>query len=134
MNISDYYEVISTNDHVVHVKYHGFWPDHDADDIPAEAMKLWHGAVNRQNRQKFLAIVDFSEMPVLSDSTKKFMRDAIGYAKTHNLVKGVQVVSRAVAKMGAQDTAEKANHEQSRLVVNSLAEAKIEIEKLKKEL
>ncbi|MEI7646148.1 MAG: hypothetical protein WCJ55_17910 [Chloroflexales bacterium] len=131
MKITEYFEVVSTNDRVVHVRLKGFWTDALVAQISTQFLKQFNEAVDRMRGGRFLALADLTELKPPSEKTKESIAQAMRYAREHNLYKTVEVMPSAVTRIAVRQAAEESGTDTFRVVVSTVEDAWVEINKLK---
>ncbi len=134
MDPSGLFRIVSDTDRVIHVEILGFWSDEMLDESSDRYFELFTKAVDRQNGQPFLVLADLSNTPFITEHGIEFMVRAMKYAHGHGLYKSVQVLPRAMTRMGVSQAAAKVDDPGFRTVVPSLSKGFTLINELKREL
>ncbi|MEI8306008.1 MAG: hypothetical protein WCF99_02970 [Chloroflexales bacterium] len=132
MKITDYFEVVSTNDRVVYVRLKGFWTDALVAQISTQFLKQFNEAVDSMRGKRFLTLADLTELKPPSEKTKESIAQAMRYAKDHNLYKTVEVMPSAVTRIAVRQAAEETGNDDFRVVVSSVDDGWAEISKMKR--
>ncbi|MCP4896878.1 MAG: hypothetical protein GY906_07870 [bacterium] len=134
IDISDYYNIVSIDDHVIHDELKGFWSDQIIDEIGPEFLKLWEDAVKSFNGRPFITLTDWSDCSVMTDKAKEYLAKAMTIFKQHNGRNVVEVVPKTTTRLSIEAAARNAGAPTFRTVVTSLSEALDLVKKLKDEL
>jgi hypothetical protein len=134
MNITDYFEVVSTEDRVLHFRLKGFWSEGVMEQMETQFIALFKNTVDSMGRQGFLVLADTTAFKVPSAGAKAAMGQTMMYAREHNLIKTVEVIPNAIVKLGIQDAAKTTGEDNFRIMVNSVEEGWEKINELKKSL
>ena len=134
MEISRYFRIVSAENNVVHVEHRGSWTDEVIEQMGDEFFRLWKNAIDSMGGERFIVLADVSDFQAVSPKLQEYLTRAMSYAKTHNLYKAVEVISKAQTQVGIKDAAMETGKDDFRIVATSLAQAQKVIEKLKEEL
>jgi hypothetical protein len=135
MGFTQYFEIISIENRVIHVEIRGFWSDSSIDDMAADAMAQFVKAVDELSRHgSFLILADMRELAVLTTKARDYLARAMTYSKEHGLYKSVDIISNPTAALGVDEAARQADYVDCRVVVNSLEEGEKVLEQLKREM
>jgi len=135
MDVTQYFQIVSTSHKLLHIELKGFWSDHVVDDMGEEFLLQFREGIDKlSGLGKFIALVDMSEFEVLSAKAKNIISKMMDYAGPRGTYKAVEVMPKALTSLGLKQAAEMAKQSDFRVVVKSLAEGKAVIEKLKQEI
>ncbi len=134
IKISDYYNIVSIEDRVIHDEMKGFWSDQVIDQIGPEFLKLWEDAVTSLGGKPFITLTDWSACPVMTDKAKEYLAKAMTILKQHNGLKVVEVVPKQTTRFSIQAAARQAGEDDFRIVVATLSEALDLVKELEKDL
>ena len=134
MNTSDYFEVVSTDNRVFHLRLKGFWTDKVVLQIGTEFLALFKEAVDSMGGEKFLVLADTSQFKPPSLSAKEVITETMKYAKAHGIYKTVEVMPSAVTRIAIQQAAQESGKDDFRVVVSSVEEGWEKIDELKQNL
>jgi hypothetical protein len=134
MDVSRYFRIVSAENNVVHVEHRGSWSDELIEQMGDEFFRLWKDAVDSMGGERFIVLADVTGFEAVGPKLQEYLTRAMSYARTHDLYKSVEVISRAQAYVRIKDAAMETGKDDFRIVVTSLAQAQKVIEKLKKEL
>ena len=134
MGITDYFSVISTRDNVFHFQLKGLWTEDVVVEIRTQMLALFKQAVDRMGGSRFLALADLSEFLPPAQQAKEIVTQTMKYAKEHNLYKTVEVMPSALSRLAIRQSAEATGQDDFRVVVATVEEAWVEINKLKRNL
>ena len=74
MDISDYLEVLSTEDRILHFKVKGFWTDEVVAQLGTQTLALLKEAVDSMGGKRFLALSDTTEFKPPSLEVKEIIK------------------------------------------------------------
>lgn len=134
MQISEYFEVVSTNNRVLHFELKNFWDKKFTKELGATFFEEFKKAVDSFNNEKFVALADLSAFGVPSSDAKEFIGKGMKYAVENNLYKSVEIIPKAIAKMGIDQAAKKNVQDNFRVVSKDKSDAMRIVEDLKKEI
>jgi hypothetical protein len=135
MQLSDYFTIFPPNDHVLRFETRGLWTGPAIDRIGAAFMRRFTKAVNEVAATgPFILLVDLSDLPVMTPPTRELARESMIYAVAHGQYRAVEIIPKAIVLLGVTDAAEQAEQSDGRIVVRSLEEAEIVVERLQRDL
>jgi len=134
MGIADYFFVVSTKDSVFHFQLKGLWTEDVAVQIRTQMLALFKQAVDRMGGSRFLVLADLSEFLPPAQQAKESITQTMKYAREHNLYKTVEVMPSALARLAIRQSAEATGQDDFRVVVSTVEEAWVVINKLKQSL
>ncbi len=118
MSITDYFEVVSTEDRVFHFRLKGLWSEEVAEQIETQFVALFKKAVDSMGGQGFIALADTTMFKAPSEGAKAAMGQTMIYAREHNLIKTVEVVPNAIVRLGVRDAAMATGEDNFRIMVS----------------
>jgi hypothetical protein len=131
MNITDYFKLQTKND-ILYLKLKNHWNAKVAETIGEDFKRLYSQAVDGFKGQPFYSLIELApEFKPVDAKVKALMSFGMQYSNTHNLVRSVQIMPDALQRLGLNDAAKNANHDDYRIVVASLEEGLKKIEQLK---
>lgn len=133
-DLSDYFRIVSAEDHVVHIELKAFWSDEVIDQFGAEIQASVTRAIESLGGKRAILLADWSESPVFGRKAEEHLAQALTIFKQHNGYKVVEVVPKTLVKMGLTRVAAQTKEDDFRITVSTLAEAQEVIERLKKDL
>lgn len=134
MNISNYFEVVSTDNQIFHFKIKNFWDDNFIKNGGPIFWNSFVQGVDSFGKKKFIVLADLSEFKAPSEETKNYIGKGMKYALANGLYKTVELINRAVPKMGVDQAAKEVNASDFRIVTNDRTEALETIRKLKADI
>lgn len=131
MNTTDYFKLQTKKD-ILYLKLKNRWNNQVAEVIGDTFKRQYAAAVDGFNGQPFYSLIEMApEFKPVDSKVKELMSFGMKYSNTHNLVRSVQIMPDALQRLGLQDAAQNANHNEYRIVVDSLEEGLKKIEELK---
>ena len=131
MNTTDYFKLQTKKD-ILYLKLKNRWNNQVAEVIGDMFKNQYAAAVDGFNGQPFYSLIEMApEFKPVDSKVKELMSFGMKYSNTHNLVRSVQIMPDALQRLGLQDAAQNANHNEYRNVVDSLEEGLKKIEELK---
>ena len=131
MNTTDYFKLQTKKD-ILYLKLKNRWNNQVAEVIGDMFKNQYAAAVDGFNGQPFYSLIEMApEFKPVDSKVKELMSFGMKYSNTHNLVRSVQIMPDALQRLGLQDAAQNANHNEYRIVVDSLEEGLKKIEELK---
>lgn len=134
MAIADYFFVVSTKDSVFHFQLKGLWTEDVVVQISTQMLALFKQAVDSMGGRRFLVLADLREFLPPAQQAKEIVTQTMKYAREHNLYKTVEVMPSALSRLAIRQSAEATGQDDFRVVVATLEEAWVEINKLKQSL
>ena len=134
MDISEYFFIVSTKDSVFHFQLKGLWTEKVAVQISTQMIAMFKKGVDSMGGKRFLVLADLSEFQPPSQQAKDTVTQTMKYAKEHNLYKTVEVMPSALARLAIQQSAQATGQDDFRVVVSTVEEAWMAINKLKPSL
>lgn len=133
MALSDYFNVVSAKDQVLHIRLEGFWSDESVKGFEAEFLKTFQKGVDSlaSGGKPFFVVADMSAFQPPSTSATTAIGKCMKYAKEAGLMRTVEVMSSAMSRLAVKNAAKQTGKDDFRVVVNTLDEAWAEIDKLK---
>lgn len=134
MDITNYFEVVSTEDRVFHFKIKNFWDDNFVKNGGPVFWDSFVKGVDSFGKKKFVVLADMSAFKAPSEETKKYIGKGMKYALENGLHKSVELIEKAVPKMGVDQAAKEVSNNDFRVVTRDKTEALELIKKLKSEI
>ncbi len=134
MHISDYFQVVSTTNRILHFELKSFWDKKFTTELGDVFFEDFKRAVDSFNKEKFVALADLSEFGAPSNEAKEYIGKGMKYALEHNLYKSVEVIPKAISKMGVDQAAKNSVKEDFRVVSKNKSEGLKMVEDLRKEI
>ena len=134
MRISEYFEVVSAKDQVLHFELKNFWDKKFTTELGDVFFEEFKKAVDSFDKKKFVALADLSEFGVPSSEAKEYIGKGMKYALENNLYKSVEVIPKAISKMGVDQAAKKSGKDDFRVVSKDRSEGLKLVEALRKEI
>ncbi|MEP3127660.1 MAG: hypothetical protein ABJO42_13245 [Ekhidna sp.] len=134
MQLSEYFKVISTNDHVLHFELKNFWDKKFTEELGATFFAEFKNAVDSFDKEKFIALADLSGFGVPSNEAKEYIGKGMKYALENNLYKSVEIIPKTISKMGIDQAAKKSVQDDFRVVSKDKSDALRIVEDLKREI
>jgi hypothetical protein len=133
-DVSDYFRLVSIEDNVIHIELMGFWSDQAVDQFGAKIQATVTSAIESLGGKKFILLADWSASPVFGPKAEEHLAESLRIFKQHNGYKVVEVVPRALVRIGLKRIAAARKEDDFRITVSTLAEAQEVVERLKKDL
>ena len=134
MSIASYFSVVSTRDRVFHFQLKGLWTEVVVVQISTQMLALFKQAVDSMEGRRFLVLADLRAFLPPAQQAKEVVTQTMKYAREHNLYKTVEVMPSALSRLAIRQSAEATGQDDFRVVVATLEEAWVEINKLKQSL
>ncbi len=134
MAIADYFFVVSTKDSVFHFQLKGLWTEDVVVQISTQMLALFKQAVDSMGGRRFLVLADLREFLPPAQQAKEIVTQTMKYAREHNLYKTVEVMPSALSRLAIRQSAEATGQDDFRVVVATIEEAWVVINKLKQSL
>ena len=129
-NLSDYFEIVSVRGNVLTIKLKGFWSDDVIEEYGPAIQVAYTEAVVSLGDKRFILVADWSESPVFGDKAKEHLAESMRIFKEHNGYKVIEIVPRALVRIGLKQAAEQSGEDNFRVVVANDAEACEALEQL----
>jgi hypothetical protein len=133
-DVSDYFRVASIEDNVIRIELKGFWSDQVIERFGAGIQSAFKEAVVSLGGKRFILVADWSESPVFGTKAQGHLAQSMTIFKEHNGYKTIEIVPKALVRMGLKEAAAQTGEDDFRIVVGTEAEARELLEKLKSEL
>ncbi len=133
MTKSEFYDV-TTSGNVLEVTLKGFWQDSQVDEIGKSLGEDFFEAVDSFEKNRFLVIANLSDFGIPSEKAKVYIGNCMKYGLDNGLHKSVEVLPKAMTRIGIEQAAKSTSNDDFRVKVKSLPEAYEKIETLKEEL
>ena len=133
-DVSDYYRIISVEDNVIHAELMGFWSDEVIEQFGSEIQTMFREAVVSLGGKRFILLADWSGSPVFGPRAEEHLAESMRIFKQHNGYRVIEVVPRALVRIGLRKAADQTGEDDFRIEVKTLAEAHEVIRELKQEL
>ena len=133
-DVSDYFRVVSVKDNVIHIELKGFWSDEVIEQFGPTIQAGFRKAVLSLKGKKFILVADWSGSPIFGPRAEEHLAESMTIFKQHNGYKVVEVVPKALVRIGLQKAAAQTGEDDFRMVVKNFTEARKVIEELKQEL
>lgn len=133
MQLSDFFQVKSTQNQILHFKLKGFWNDQFVNELGDQFVNEWKRTVDSMGG-KFIALADAAEFKPYTTSAKNLVSKTMEYAQSKGLYKAVEVLPDAVAQLSVKEAASSTENKDFRVIVSSLSEGQARANELKKEL
>ena len=131
MNIADFFKIQTKND-ILYLKLKNRWSDSVATAIGNDFKTIYADAVDGFKGQPFYSLIELApEFKPVDIKVKELMSFGMQYSNTRNLKRSVQIMPDALQRLALQDAAQKAQHNNFRIIVSSLEEGLQKIEELK---
>ena len=132
--IADYFEVISIEDKVLNIALRGFWSDQVIEEHSAEIQEAFKKAIERFGGKRFILVADWSESPIFGTKAQGHLAESMRLFKEHNGYKVIEIVPRALVRMGLKKAADQSGKDDFRVVVRTRTEAQEALERLLPEI
>jgi hypothetical protein len=133
-DVSNYIRVASIKDNVVNIELKGFWSDQVIEEYGPEIQRVFKEAVTSLRGKRFILVADWSESPVFGIKAQGHLAQSMTIFKEHNGYKVIEIVPKALVRMGLKEAAAQTGEDDFRIVVGTHAEAREVLERLKSEL
>ncbi|TRX71232.1 hypothetical protein [Carboxylicivirga sp. M1479] len=131
MNTAEYFKIQSKNN-ILYLKLKNRWNDQVAISIGDDFKRDYTRAVDSFGGQAFYSLIELApEFKPVAPKVKELMSFGMMYSNTHNLLRSVQIMPDPLQRLGLQDAAKEAKHDDFRIIVASLEEGLKKIEELK---
>lgn len=134
MDYSNYYQFVSVNKPILHLKLSGFWTDEIINEIGDEFKRKFNSSVDSMGGKKFVVISDSSTFKPNTNKVQDMVAECMKYAMEHGLYKAIDILPDAIQRLGIQSATNKSGKSDFRIIVASLEEGKEEFSKLQSEL
>lgn len=126
MNTSDYFEIVSAADQVIHLRQMGDWSTVVMTELAEPFLTQFCAAVDSMAGQPFFALVDTTKLAQPSDEAMAVIGQVVKYAREHNLVRVMEVLPGDI-----DQTEQQSDNKDFVTIVDSIAEGREKINKLK---
>jgi hypothetical protein len=133
-DVSKYFKVVSIEDNVVNIELKGFWSDQVVEEFGPEIQRMFEEAVTSFGGKRFIIVADWAESPVFGAKAQEHLAESMKLFKEQNGYKAIEIVPKALVRMGLKEAAAQAGEDDFRIVVGTRAEAQKVLERLKSEL
>jgi hypothetical protein len=133
-DVSNYFRVTSVEDNVVNIELKGFWSNQVIEEFGPEIQRRFREAITSLGGKRFVLVADWVESPVFGAKAQEHLAQSMTLFKEHNGYKAIEIVPKALVRMGLKEAAAQAGEDDFRIVVETHAEAQEVLEKLKSEL
>lgn len=134
MDISNYFEIVSTNNQIFHFKLKNFW---DEKFIQKGGPVFWENFVNGVDsfgKERFVVLADLSGFKAPTEETRSYIGKGMKYALANGLYKSVELIDKTVPKMGVDQAAKEVSGDNFRVITKDKSEALEIVKKLKSEI
>jgi hypothetical protein len=131
---SDYFEVISIEDNIIHAKLSGSWSDRVMEQFSEEIQTRFTEAVLSLKGKRFILLADWSESLILGSKAEAHLAQSMVIFKQNNGYKAVEIVPKTLVRIGLKQAATKTREDNFRIVVSTMAEAQEVIQRLQEDL
>lgn len=133
MDISAYFQMLSTDDRVLYFQLKDFWSDEAVPQFDTQFIALFNEAVDSMKGQAFFTFADLTELRSLSKSGEAAIAEVVKYARAHGLYKALETIPRDMSAMDG-DEVEPYDEDDFRVMVTSIEEGWETINALKSQL
>jgi hypothetical protein len=134
VDVSDYFRVVSIQDNVIHIELKGFWSDQVIEEYGPEIQRAFGEAIMSLGGKRFILVADWSGSPVFGTKAQGHLAQSMTLFKEHNGYKTIEIVPKALVRIGLKQAAAQTGEDDFRVVVSTHAEAQEVLERLKSEL
>ncbi len=128
--VSDYFEVISAQGNIVRIALKGFWSDEVIERYGPAIQAAFKDAVVSLGGKRFILVADWSESPVFGDKAQEHLAESMRIFKDHSGYKVIEIVPKALVRIGLKQAAAKSGEDNFRIVVATQAEAEEALDRL----
>jgi hypothetical protein len=132
--VSDYFRVVSIEGNILHIELKGFWSDEVIEQFGPAIQKGFRKAVLSLKGKRFILVADWSGSPVFGSRAEEHLAESMTIFKQHNGYKVVEIVPKALVRIGLKKAAAQTGEDDFRIVVKNLAKARKVVEELKQDL
>ncbi len=133
-DVTNYFEIISIKDNLIHAKLKGAWSDRVMNQFSEEIQTRFEQAVLSLKGRRFILLADWSDGLILGPKAETHLARSMVIFKQNNGHKVVEVVPKALVRIELRQAAKLTREDNFRIVVSTMAEAWEVIEKLQKEI
>ncbi|MBN1887792.1 MAG: hypothetical protein JW850_07365 [Thermoflexales bacterium] len=133
-DVSNYFEIISITDNVIHAQLRGSWSDRVMSQCSEEIQTRFEQAVLSLEGKKFILLADWSDSKILGPKAETHLARSMVIFKQNNGYKVVEVVPKTLVRIGLKQAANQTREDNFRIVVSTMAEAREVIKRLQKEI
>jgi hypothetical protein len=133
-DVSDYFTVASIEDKVITVEFKGFWSDQVIEEFGPEIQRAFEETLMSLGGKRFILVADWVESPVFGTKAQGHLAQSMMLFKQYNGYKVIEIVPRALVRIGLKEAAAQTGEDDFRVVVGTHAEAQEALERLKSEL
>jgi hypothetical protein len=133
-DVSDYYRIVSVEDNAIYAELKGFWSDEVIAQFGPEIQTMFREAVMSLEGKRFILVADWSGSPVFGPRAEEHLAESMRIFKQHNGYRVIEVVPKALVRIGLRKAADQVGEDDFRIEVKTLAEAREVIEELKQDL
>ena len=134
VDISDYFELVSIEDNVINIELKGFWSDRVIEEYGSEIQEAFKEAITSLGGKRFILVADWSGSPVFGAKAQGHLAQSMTLFKEHNGYKTIEIVPKALVRIGLKEAAAQTGEDDFRIVVGTHAEAQEALERLRAEL
>ena len=128
--VSDYFEVISTQGNVLRIALKGFWSNEVIEQFGPAIQTAFKDAVVSLGGKRFILVADWSESPVFGDKAQEHLAESMRIFKEHSGYKVIEIVPKALVRIGLKQAAAKSGEDNFRIVVATHQEAQETLDRL----
>lgn len=133
-DVSNYFRVVSIEDNVVNVELKGFWSDQVIEQFGPEIQRVFKETIASLGGKRSILVADWVGNLVFGAKAQEHLAQSMMLFKEHNGYKAIEIVPKALVRMGLKEATAQAGEDDFRIVVETHAEAQEVLEKLKSEL
>jgi len=133
-DVSDYFEVVSIEENVLHIELKGFWSDEVIEQFGPTIQAGFRKAVVSLKGKRFILLADWSGSPIFGPRAEEHLAESMMIFKQHNGYKVVEIVPKALVRIGLQKAAAQTGEDDFRIVVKNFTEAREVVEELKQDI
>ena len=133
-DVSNYFRVASIEGNVITVELMGFWSDQVIEEFGPEIQRGFKEAIKSFGGKRFILVADWSGSPVFGTKAQGHLAQSMMLFKEHNGYKVIEIVPKALVRIGLRKAADQTGEDDFRIEVKTLAEAREVIRELKQEL
>ncbi|MFC1569286.1 hypothetical protein ACFL4L_03560 [bacterium] len=134
MDLSDYFKIISSDDHVLHIQIQGFWSDEFAIQYGAEFLNIFKSAIDQFQGRQFIILTEESGFKVPTEGARQLLVVSMQYCKNRNMYLAIDLNPSSLGNLGLGRIVKEAHMQDNRVIMKSLQEAQQFIESCRNKL
>lgn len=122
MDLKDYFQVIASDDLVLHIQIKNFWSDVFVDECGTEFVKVFKCEINKFRGSKFILVTDQSQFKGPGEKAEQLIAKSLRYCQENNIYLAIDLNPSPLGYLGVGRILKDAHLQDNRVVMKSMEE------------